>query len=68
MILYQIKGNGVTRFEGSRVRANKVRAELVDTNGGKKNDYSVDEAEVSTKKAELIWFLNALCETKESEI
>lgn len=70
MIIYKVHGKnseeyGVTRFAGSRAKASEIRNDLIAEHGGKKSAWTITEADLSTKKYELLEFINDLCKTKE---
>lgn len=66
MIIYKISGQNYTRFAGARARAMTARAALAEDTGHKKSAFDVTEIDLSTKKEDIIAYLNRLCEAKES--
>lgn len=62
MRCYLVKGSGAKRYAGTQADSRNKREELVELLSCKKKDVDITEAEVPTAKADLLDFINGLCE------
>jgi len=60
MRLYLVQCDAAAQYAGSRAEASKMRMAMMEEHGVKRSEVSIDEAEVPTKKAELVAFLNEM--------
>lgn len=62
MRTYLVKAGGRKRYASTQADAKATRDELMAQTQSKKKDVSIEEVDISLNKAELLSFINTLCE------
>jgi len=62
MRCYQVKGGGRTRYVATVAASVEARNLIIEETGVKKKDVEVEQADIPMGKAELLVFVNELCE------
>lgn len=62
MRVYQVTASGFTRYASTQADARATRDELAARTGAKPRDVKIQQTDIPTAKAELLEFVNELCE------
>jgi len=60
--------NGAKRYAGTAALSKTARNELMEKYGVKKAKMSIEDAEIPAPKAEMLQFVNSLCEELDPEV